>query len=338
MRTDDFDYDLPPELIAQTPLPRGESHMLVLHRETGDVEHRAFRDILQYLSPGDVLTLNDTRVSARRLRAWPQPGGEGEALLLRPHGETAWEALVRPGKRFRVGSYVRVEGVGGRITQARICGVTDEGGRVLDFGSDAERDSMSAAGVAPLPPYVKMGLDDESRYQTVYASSLGSAAAPTAGLHLTEELLLSAQEKGIKLARITLHVGIDTFRPVRVDSLEEHKMHGEWYSVSEDDAEMLNGREGRAVAVGTTTVRALESAADEAGRVVAGTRDTRLFVTPGYRFRVVQSLLTNFHLPKSTLLMMVSAFAGRERVLAAYEEAIRARYRFYSFGDAMFII
>ena len=338
MRTDDFDYELPPDRIAQEPVPRGQSRLLVLSRETGSVEHRQFADLLEYLDPGDVLVLNDTRVSARRLRAWLPNGADGEALLLTPHGPCGWEALVRPGKRFRIGSEVQIEGTEGRAIQALVVGTTDEGGRILEFPDTASRDSLAMSGVTPLPPYIKKPLEDESRYQTVYAAADGSAAAPTAGLHFTDELLQAAQEKGVKLARITLHVGIDTFRPVRVDSIEKHEMHGEWFAISPADAERINARIGKVVAVGTTTVRALESAAVEDGLVRTGTGDTRLFIFPGYRFRVVDAILTNFHLPKSTLLMMISAFVGRDRVLAAYQEAIEREYRFYSFGDAMLIV
>jgi S-adenosylmethionine:tRNA ribosyltransferase-isomerase len=338
MRTDDFDYILPPDRIAQEPLPRGESRLLVLERESGSITHRHFSDILDYLSPGDLLALNDTRVTARRVRAWPESGHEGEALLLRHHGERGWEALVRPGKRFKIATSVEVEGPGGMRLFARVTGSTPEGGRLLELQTAEERDSLDAAGTAPLPPYIKQKLEDEERYQTVYASAGGSAAAPTAGLHFTDELLKAAQLKGVELVRLTLHVGIDTFRPVRVDSIEEHAMHGEPLSIQAGDAERVNMRRGRLIAVGTTTVRALESSADEAGKVVPGDRETRLFIVPGYRFRAVQSILTNFHLPKSTLLMMISAFAGREQIMAAYGEAIREGYRFYSFGDAMLIL
>jgi S-adenosylmethionine:tRNA ribosyltransferase-isomerase len=338
MRTEDFDYHLPPELIAQEPLPRGQSRLLVLHRRDSTIMHRQFCDVLEYLQPGDVLALNDTRVTARRVRAWLDGGQEGEALLLRPQGDRAWEALVRPGKRFKRGANVGLEATGGKRLVASVVKATEEGGRVLELPSSEERDLLANAGVAPLPPYIKKHLDDESRYQTVYAAADGSAAAPTAGLHFTEELLHAAQEKGVELVRVTLHVGIDTFRPVRVDSLEAHQMHGEWFSVSAEDAERINTRRGRLIAVGTTTVRALESAADEQGRVSAVTGDTRLFIYPGYRFKAVQAILTNFHLPKSTLLMMLSAFARREQILTVYDEAVRLGYRFYSFGDAMLIL
>jgi S-adenosylmethionine:tRNA ribosyltransferase-isomerase len=337
LRTHDFDYDLPDELIAQTPLPRGQSRLLVLHRQTGEIEHRRISDILEYLHEGDVLVLNDSRVSARRVRAWVD-GREGETLLVRPIDERAWEALVRPGKRFAIGASVELEGPQERRLQARVIGVTPDGNRIIEFGSNAARDSLRHAGIAPLPPYIKTKLSDEDRYQTVYATNEGSAAAPTAGLHFTDELLVAAQEKGVELVRVTLHIGIDTFRPVRVDSIEDHAMHGEWISIGESQARAINSRRGRLISVGTTTVRAIESAAGEDGIVKSAEGDTRLFIWPGYRFRAVDGILTNFHLPKSTLLMMISAFAGRERVLGAYEIAIRERYRFYSFGDAMLIV
>jgi S-adenosylmethionine:tRNA ribosyltransferase-isomerase len=257
--------------------------------------------------------------------------------LLRPVGERAWSALVRPGRRFKEGTIIELEVDGIRVA-AEVVGHTAEGGRLLELKTLEDRDRLASAGETPLPPYIKTPLEDESRYQTVYAEAGGSAAAPTAGLHFTHEILHAVQEKAIELAQITLHVGIDTFRPVRVDSLEAHRMHGEWYSIGESDAGRINSRRGRLVAAGTTTVRAIESAADESGKVSAVAGETRLFIYPGYRFRAVQGILTNFHLPKSTLLMMISAFAGRENVLAAYAEAVRARYRFYSFGDAMLIL
>jgi S-adenosylmethionine:tRNA ribosyltransferase-isomerase len=338
MHTDDFDYELPSELIAQEPGERGSSRLLVLNRETGEIEHRRFSDLNLFLKPGDVLALNDTLVSARRIRVFLKEVREGEALLLRPSGSSGWEALVRPGRHFRPASTVILEGPSDRRFEARVEAITAEGGRILVLASASERDELMRAGVAPLPPYIHRALTDESRYQTVYAAAGGSAAAPTAGLHFTASHLERVQELGVELVHITLHVGIDTFRPVRVDSVERHEMHGEWFSVSEADAERINARKGRLLAVGTTTVRALESAASDTGHIRAGSGDTRLFIYPGYPFRAVQGILTNFHLPKSTLLMMISAFAGRQSVLNAYREAVREKYRFYSFGDAMLIL
>jgi len=338
MRTEDFDYDLPEHLIAQTPVPRGESRLLILHRETGQIELRQFSDLLEYLRPGDTLVVNDSRVTARRLIGKRTSGADAEALLLRPLGERQWEALVRPGKSLRPGAQITFLLRNGCETAATIVGVTAEGGRVLEFESPHIRDAMLTEGVTPLPPYITQGLLDESRYQTVYAGPGGSAAAPTAGLHFTEEMLARATSRGIEFASVTLHVGIDTFRPVKVESLEEHVMHGEWYTVSDEAARVINEAKGRIVAVGTTTVRVLESAAAGPRKISAASGDTRLFITPGYKFKLVDVLLTNFHLPKSTLLMLVSALAGRDNIKKAYAAAVDAQFRFYSFGDAMLIV
>lgn len=338
MRTDDFDYRLPEELIAQIPLPRGQSRLLVLHRDTGQIELRRFLDLPEYLKPGDVLVLNDTRVTARRLMAVRESGQPVELLLLRPRGETEWEALVRPGRQLRPGACLRFTLRDGTEGSAAVLATTPEGGRVLCFQSREMRDRLAHEGVVPLPPYIHTTLEDEERYQTVYARPGGSAAAPTAGLHFTPEMLDSLRAEGIRIVSLTLHVGVDTFRPVRSEVVEAHVMHGEWFDLSSETAEAIHTAAGRVIAVGTTVVRALESAAVGPRHVVPGTRETRLFITPGYRFQVVEGMLTNFHLPKSTLLMLVCAFAGRERVLDAYHTAIEARFRFYSFGDAMLIV
>ncbi len=337
MRTDEFDYALPPELIAQTPVPRGESRLLVLHKGSGAIEHRTFRDLLEYIGPSDTLVLNDTRVTARRLWARRESGQPAEVLLMRPTGEDGWEALVRPGKRVRVGGRLTLETGGGPV-EAEIAGATAYGGRILRFQDAETRDRLAEMGTAPLPPYIHEALQDEERYQTIYAAHGGSAAAPTAGLHFDAETLEAVERAGARIAKVTLHVGVDTFRPVKSDTVEAHEMHGESYTIPPETAEAVQSRTGRVIAVGTTVVRALESAATEDGTVRQASAETRLFITPGYRFRVVDGLLTNFHLPRSTLLMLVSAFAGREHVLTAYRAAVEERYQFYSFGDAMLIV
>ena len=347
MRTEQFDYELPQELIAQTPSTRGESRLLVLHRSTGTIEHRKFGDLPEYLTPSDVLVLNDTRVSARRLRALRENGLEAEVLLLRPGGERSWHALVKPGRAFRPGHTVTLLGEDGRTARALITGVTEEGGRVLELPSAAERDDLDRWGTVPLPPYIHVPLpsEQEERYQTVYATHAGSAAAPTAGLHFTPEMLSRLETSGIRTARVTLHVGVGTFRPVRTETLQEHQMHAETAHLSPEAAACVNSTRGRIVAVGTTSVRTLETAAADGlrvqscqSRVQAFMGETRLFITPGYRFRAVDALITNFHLPRSTLLMLVSAFAGIEATRDAYRAAIDRKYRFFSFGDAMLII
>ncbi len=338
MRTDAFDYALPAELIAQTPLPRGQSRLLVLHQADGHIEHTRFPALFDYLRAGDTLVVNDSRVIARRYILTLESGRRGEALLLRPRGETEWEALVRPGKRMRPGSIIYLHLRNGDSISATVGETTPDGGRVLSLPGTPTRDRLASEGTPPLPPYIHAELEDEERYQTVYAGQGGSAAAPTAGLHFTPEMLSQAERAGIGIARITLHVGVDTFRPVKTESVAEHRMHGEWFTISPDAAVKINTTEGRVIAVGTTAVRALESAAAGTRSVAATTAETRLFITPGYRFQIVDGLLTNFHLPKSTLLMLVSAFAGKEAVMAAYRSAIEQRYRFYSFGDAMLLI
>ncbi len=340
MQTSDFDYDLPPEYIAQHPAePRDASRLLVLHRSDGSLQHRRFREIGDYLRPGDVLVINQTRVIPARLYARKIPtGGKVEILLLQREEAHLWEALVG-GKRLGEGKRLQVEGG----PQAEIVEVLDGPRRRIRFSEPIE-EHFPQAGHVPLPPYITAPLHNPERYQTVYARQAGSVAAPTAGLHFTPELLAALKEQGIEVARITLHVGLDTFAPVTEATPQEHKIHTEWCQVTAEAAERINAARragGRIVAVGTTSVRTLESAArrSAAGEAVAPFEGpTDLFILPGYTFRAVDMMLTNFHLPKSTLLMLVSAFAGRERILETYEVAKREKYRFYSFGDAMLII
>ena len=351
-----FDYELPEALIAQQPAtPRDASRLMVLHRATGQLEHRTFRDIVDYVRPGDVLVFNDTRVMPARLVGQRRPqGGRVEVLLLRREqpgpaddgppgtgGPERWRALVRPGRRLREGQLLAFGG--GRLL-GRVQARTEEGGRVLELWAAQGGEAgplLQELGSVPLPPYIRQPLADPERYQTVYAREKGSAAAPTAGLHFTVELLERLQQAGTTLAFCTLHVGVGTFRPVRAATVEQHRMHGEYYHIPEATARAVaeaRRRGGRVWAVGTTVVRALESAARADGTVAAGPGWTELFIYPGYPFRVTDVLVTNFHLPRSTLLMLVCAFGGVERVLEAYREAVRRRYRFYSFGDAMLIL
>jgi S-adenosylmethionine:tRNA ribosyltransferase-isomerase len=344
----DFDYVLPEELIAQYPLDRRDrSRLLVLERENNRLHHVGFAGLPAWLNPDDLLVFNDTRVIPARLWAKRLPGGgKTEILLLHPTGENEWEALVRPGRKVRIGQRL-VFGGEEKLT-AEIVGRTAAGGRVLRFDrhGDELRAYIDELGEVPLPPYIKEPVREErarmrERYQTVYARFEGSAAAPTAGLHFTPELLAAVRARGVRTAFLTLHIGLDTFRPVKTEQIEEHKMHSEEFRINREVAKAVAETRragGRVIAVGTTVTRALESAARENGEVTAGTGRTELFIYPGYRFQVVDALLTNFHLPRSTLLMMVCAFAGREQVLAAYEEAVRRRYRFFSFGDAMLIV
>ena len=340
MRTDDFNFDLPEELIAQHPLEqRDHSRLLVLDKESGNITHKRFDDILDYLVPGDVLVVNNTRVIPARLFGMKEGGtAHIEVLLLKPveNQPDHWEVLVRPGKRVKVGAKV-VFGEG-KMT-GTVVDDTDTG-RIMKFEYNGIfNEILDELGTMPLPPYIKAKLDDQERYQTVYAKERGSAAAPTAGLHFTKELLAEVKARGIEVVEVLLHVGLGTFRPVQVDDIHSHKMHSEYYRITQDAADTINKAldEGRRViAVGTTSTRTLESAAKD-GRVVAGDGDTSIFIYPGYQFQVLSGLITNFHLPKSTLVMLVSALAGREHVLHAYEEAVKERYRFFSFGDAMFI-
>lgn len=330
MLTRDFDYDLPAGSIAQEAAPRGESRLLVLDR-TGPDRHARVRDLPRVLRPGDLLVLNDTRVIPARLYGRSAGGGRMEILLVERLGEREWEALVKPGKRARPGARIEFdEGLTAEVT-----GKSEDRYRL--WFSEPVEPHLERLGHIPLPPYIHRPdtLEDRERYQTVYARTPGAIAAPTAGLHFTEDLLREIEEAGVRIARVTLHVGIGTFKPVSVETIEEHRMDRERYEISEEAAAAI-GSAKRIVAVGTTVVRTLESAAIGDREVRAGSGSAELFITPGFRFQVVDALLTNFHLPRSTLLMLVSAFAGRERVLAAYEEAVREGYRFYSYGDAMF--
>lgn len=338
MRLADFDYALPPGLIAQRPAsPRDTSRLLVLERATGRITHRVFADIGTYLRAGDVLAVNDTRVLPARLRGRRrESGGAIELLLLRPAAGGTWEALVRPGRRLRPGTIVEV----GRDATAVEIGERLDGGRraVRIPSGESMMELMRRAGEAPLPPYIKRPLDDPEDYQTVYARFEGAVAAPTAGLHFTPALLNQLRDQGVEIATLTLHVGPGTFQPVVAEDITTHHMDAEYYAIPPEAAETLSARRGRLIAVGTTAVRTLETAVLADGRIAAGSGWTDLFILPGFRFRAVQVLVTNFHLPRTTLLMLVCAFAGRETVLRAYAEAISERYRFYSFGDAMLIL
>ena len=339
MKLSDFMYELPEERIAQTPVePRDHSRLLVVHRDTGEIEHRHFYDVIDYLNPGDCLVINETKVIPARLYGERPTGGACEVLLLKQAGPKRWETLVRPGKKLKPGAEVIFGG--GRL-KGRVLESTDAGGRIVEFECEGTFEAaLDALGEMPLPPYIHEKLRDRDRYQTVYAKQDGSAAAPTAGLHFTPELLARIREKGIDIVPVLLHVGLGTFRPVKAENIEDHEMHTEYFEVTEDAAERINAaraRGGRVVAVGTTSVRTLESAAAD-GRVRAMRGDTNIFIRPGYRFQMVDALITNFHLPGSTLVMLVSAFYDRERILDAYRLAVRENYRFFSFGDAMMIV
>jgi S-adenosylmethionine:tRNA ribosyltransferase-isomerase len=337
MKTSDFDYHLPESLIAQTPVePRDSSRLLVLNRGTGTLEHRLFRDVGDYLRPNDLLVLNQTRVIPARLFARKETGGRVELLLLRRRDEVTWEALAG-GKGLHAGKKVKVETEG---PVAEILDVLNGSERLIRFSEPIEP-YFPKVGHVPLPPYIHEELKDPERYQTVYARTPGSAAAPTAGLHFTPRLLEELQVKGVKVAYVTLHVGLDTFAPVTEDNPAEHKIHTEWCELSQETADALNQTRasgGRVIAVGTTSVRTLETAANYRLPITPFTGPTSLYILPGYQFRIVDAMITNFHLPKSTLLMLVSAFAGREKILQTYETAVREGYRFYSFGDAMLIL
>lgn len=339
MKTSDFLYELPESLIAQRPAaPRDHSRLMVLNRADDTIEHRHFYDIVDYLNPGDALVVNETKVIPARLLGERVPtGGACEVFLLKQLAPKRWETLVRPGRRLRAGTQVSFGG--GRL-MAHIGETTEAGGRIVDFECAGPFEAaLDALGEMPLPPYIHEKLADKGRYQTVYARQDGSAAAPTAGLHFTPELLNRIREKGVEIVPILLHVGLGTFRPVKAEELEGHEMHAEYYEVTEDAARRVNGARaqgGRIVAVGTTGVRTLESSCAD-GKLVAQKGDTKIFIYPGYQYQMVDALITNFHLPGSTLIMLVSALYGREKTLAAYEAAIRENYRFYSFGDAMLI-
>ena len=340
MKTSDFYYDLPQELIAQDPLEdRSSSRLMVLDKTTGSVEHKIFRDIIDYLNPGDCLVVNNTKViPARLLGVKEDTGAHIEVLLLKRKTDNVWETLVKPGKKARPGARISF---GNGLLKAEVIDVADEGNRLIRFECDGIfEEILDQLGQMPLPPYITHQLKDKNRYQTVYAKHDGSAAAPTAGLHFTPELLEQIQAKGVKLAHVTLHVGLGTFRPVKVDDVTQHQMHSEFYMVEEDQAKLINDTKaagGRVICVGTTSCRTLESAADENGILQPGSGWTEIFIYPGYRFKIMDALITNFHLPESTLLMLVSAFADKETIGKAYEEAVREHYRFFSFGDAMFI-
>lgn len=342
MHISDYDFELPPELIAQHPLPdRAASRLLVLDKNTGEINHHHFPDLLQFLRAGDCLVLNDTRVLPARLMGRKVGGGAVvEFVLLKPLANPLeWEVLARPGKRLQPGTHVEF-GTGELV--AEVLGNTEAGGKLVRFSLDGDLHTLlDQLGQMPLPPYIRAELADKERYQTVYSRSVGSAAAPTAGLHFTPELLAQIRAAGIKTAFLTLHVGLGTFRPVQVDDIADHKMHSEYYELPSLSADQINKAKaagGRIIAVGTTSSRTLETLADETGYVAPGTGWTDIFIYPGYSFRLVDGLVTNFHLPKSTLLMLVSALAGRENILRAYQEAIVEQYRFFSFGDAMLII
>ncbi len=339
LSTADYYFDLPQELIAQDPMEhRDECRLLVVDKETGDIEHHKFNEIINYLEPGDCLVLNNTKVIPARLLGEKEGTGAAvEILLLKRKEADVWETLVKPGKKLRPGARVSF---GGGILKAEIMDIVEEGNRLVKFYYDGIwEEVLDKLGEMPLPPYITHKLQDKNMYQTVYAKYEGSAAAPTAGLHFTEQLLEDIKAKGVDMAFVTLHVGLGTFRPVKVDNVKEHHMHTEWYQVTQEAADKINrAKESghRVICVGTTSCRTIESAADENGKLSACSGDTSIFIYPGYKFKVLDQLITNFHLPESTLVMLVSALAGREHVLNAYEEAIKEKYRFFSFGDACF--
>jgi len=340
MKVEDFDFYLPEEQIAQEPIKtRDLSKLMVLNKKTGEVEHKIFRDIVELLNPGDCLVLNDTRVLPARLLGQKEgTGAKIEVLLLKRVDKNRWEVLVKPGKRAKEGTTI-VFGSG--ELKAKVISHTEEGGRIIEFQYEGIfEEILDRLGEMPLPPYIKKRLDDKERYQTVYSKHEGSAAAPTAGLHFTDELLEKIRQKGVNIAYITLHVGLGTFRPVKVEDVEKHHMHSEYYVIDEENAKIINEakkRGNRIITVGTTSTRTLETAANEDGLIEAKSGWTDIFIYPGYKFKIVDCLITNFHLPKSTLIMLVSALAGRENILNAYKIAVEEKYRFFSFGDAMFI-
>ena len=341
LKTSDFYFDLPEELIAQDPLEdRSSSRLLVMDKNTGAIKHEVFKNVIEYLKPGDCLVLNNTKVlPARLLGVKEDTGASVEVLLLKRRENDIWETLVKPGKKLRPGARI-VFGDG--LLKACVLDIVEEGNRLVQFEYEGIfEEVLDRLGEMPLPPYITHKLQDKNRYQTVYAKYDGSAAAPTAGLHFTRELLNQIEEKGIKLAYVTLHVGLGTFRPVKAENILEHHMHSEYYQISKEAADVINEtkeRGGRVICVGTTSCRTVESAADDKGHLEECCGDTEIFIYPGYRFKVLDGLITNFHLPESTLVMLVSALAGREHVLSAYEEAVKEKYRFFSFGDACFFI
>ena len=340
MKTHDFWYDLPEELIAQTPLQqRDSSRLLVLGRESGEIKHRHFYDIVEYLKPGDCLVMNNSRVLPARLLGHRPTGGAVEVLLLRDLGDKRWECLVKPGRKMQLGHEVIF---GNGELRGKVAEVLDTGNRIVEFSYEGIfLEVLESLGKMPLPPYIKEELADQERYQTVYSKAVGSAAAPTAGLHFTTELLEKIREKGVATAFVTLHVGLGTFRPVKAEDISEHHMHSELCMLSQETADILNATRkngGRIICVGTTSCRTLESLVNEDGSFEAKSKWTEIFIYPGYRFKAMDGLITNFHLPESTLLMLVSAFSSREKIMAAYKEAVKERYRFFSFGDAMVIV
>ena len=340
MKLEEFDYNLPEELIAQVPIAkRDESRLMVLHRESKKVEHKTFKDIIDYLRPGDCLVRNNTKVIPARLYGKKETGANVEFVLLNQIEGDIWESIVRPGNKLKPGTKVEF---GDGLLKATILDIMDGGTRKVEFEYEGIfNEILDEIGLMPLPPYIHESLKEKDRYQTVYAKHNGSAAAPTAGLHFTSELLKRIEEKGVKIANVTLHVGIGTFRPVKEENIEEHKMHTEHFYIKQEDVEKINETKkagGRVIAVGTTSCRVLETiASEETGLVEATEGDTGIYIYPGYKFKCIDGLITNFHLPKSTLLMLVSALAGREFVLDAYNEAVKEKYRFFSFGDAMLI-
>ena len=340
MKTEDFDYYLPQELIAQDPvLERSSSRLMIVDKNSGELSHRHFYDIIEYFNPGDCLVLNETKVIPARLLGTRVPtGGKVELLLLKRLGDNEWETLTRPGKKCRIGAELEF---GDGLLRAAVVDILEDGNRRVRFSYEGIfEELLDRLGQMPLPPYIHHKLKDKNRYQTVYARVDGSAAAPTAGLHFTEEILEALSQKGVNIAKIILHVGLGTFRPVKESDITRHHMHSEYYEVSDEAAGIINQTKekgGRIIAAGTTATRTLETAADDKGRVCAGNGWTDIFIYPGYSFKCIDGLITNFHLPQSTLLMLVSAFAGREHVLAAYSEAVREKYRFFSFGDAMLL-
>ncbi len=340
MKTSDFYYDLPKELIAQDPLEdRSSSRLMILDKNTGSFSHHVFSEIIDYLNPGDTLVINNTKVIPARLFGHKKDTGAViELLLLKRRENDVWETLVKPGKKARPGAVIDF---GDGMLTGEIIGMAEEGNRLIKFTYEGIfEEILDKLGTMPLPPYITHQLKDQSRYQTVYAKYEGSAAAPTAGLHFTKELLQKIKEKGIVIANVTLHVGLGTFRPVKVDDVTKHHMHSEYFMIEQSEADKINSAHAngkRVICVGTTSCRTVESAADENGIVRAMTGNTDIFIYPGYKFKVLDCLITNFHLPESTLLMLVSALAGKDHVMKAYEEAIKERYRFFSFGDAMFI-
>lgn len=339
MKVSDFNYNLPEELIAQVPIKnRDESRLMILDKENKTIEHKKFKDILEYLKPGDCLVRNNTKVIPARLYGKKDTGAMVEFLLLKAIEGDTWEVMVRPGRKLLKGAKVSF---GEGLLEGEVLEVLENGNRKVKFNyKGIFNEILDEIGLMPLPPYIKESLEEKNRYQTVYAKHEGSAAAPTAGLHFTEELIEKIKQKGIEIANVTLHVGIGTFRPVKVDTIEEHEMHSEHFYIKKEDVEKINRTKqngGRIIAVGTTSCRVLESVANENGMVEEVEKDTSIFIYPGYKFKCIDSLITNFHLPESTLIMLVSALAGKDYIMKAYEEAVKERYRFFSFGDAMFI-